>query len=57
MIMKRTLVPSVMITKFTAIVMAFGIVSNEGDIVLTHFYPRSSSAKPDVFQEVMETVV
>jgi hypothetical protein len=52
-----TEVPKVMSTKFPATVMVLGVVSNEGDVMPPHIFPKGLRVDTDEYLNVMETVV
>lgn len=49
-------VPIVMITKFPAIVMVLGVASNEGHVILPHFFPWGLRVSAAVYTDVLEKV-
>lgn len=50
-------VPVVMATKFPATVMVLGVVSNEGDVMPPHFFPKGLRLTADAYIGILETVV
>ena len=50
-------VPIVMATKFPATVMVLGVVSNEGDVMPPHFFPKGLKINTDEYIKVLEEVV
>jgi hypothetical protein len=50
-------VPIIMSTKFPANVMVLGIVSNEGDVMPPHFFPKGLKVNTDEYIKVLEEVV
>ena len=50
-------VPKVMKTKFLATVMVFGVVSNDGHIMLPHIFEVSLKVNTKVYLDVMKSVV
>jgi hypothetical protein len=52
-----TEVPKVMSTKFPATVMVLGVVSNEGDVMPPHIFPKGLRVDTGEYLNVMETVV
>jgi hypothetical protein len=50
-------VPIVMATKFPAAVMVLGVISNEGDVMPPHIFPRGLKVNTDEYLAVMKEVV
>jgi hypothetical protein len=52
-----TKVPIVMATKFPANVMVLGVVSNEGDVMPPHIFPKGLRVNTDEYLDMIKTVV
>ncbi|KAF2359491.1 hypothetical protein FHG87_009754 [Trinorchestia longiramus] len=50
-------VPRVMKTKFPAMVMVFGVISSDGDVMPPHIYETGLRVNTEIYLLVMETVV
>jgi hypothetical protein len=52
-----TEVPIVMVTKFPANVMVLSVVSNEGNVMPPHIFPKGLKVNTDEYLDVIKTVV
>eukprot|EP00096_Caligus_rogercresseyi_P004313 TRINITY_DN1852_c0_g1_i1.p1 TRINITY_DN1852_c0_g1~~TRINITY_DN1852_c0_g1_i1.p1 ORF type:complete len:117 (-),score=6.28 TRINITY_DN1852_c0_g1_i1:546-896(-) len=50
-------IPKVMKTKFPAIVMIFGVVSSEGDVMPLHIFESGLRVNTDIYLDLMDKVV